>query len=363
MKMTFMPNSYVVVVVVLHIFHMEVSMHEEVDEVIDYKSEVKTDVDTFHSKEAGRSFVQDTVLQTIKEVGPLKKRGVGGGGGTRKYVIRGKSSVKGAVKKGGGGGGESSEVDALAQRATVDVNTLLVTQLQISNTQTQMGQSQLMGQLMDLKNSLLETKTELNAKLREINSKMSELDLKTSRRGGTRGSVSSTEEKLGSGSGGEAVEAEEGPDYSHLVSLKRESVGSLYTLRAIDENYIKNILKGKNPSSFMKVFDMIYNSQKYHEGDFEDIYPVRVLKGRTIQYYVDGKWLHDTGGSVVIDIIVHNIKLLFTKVNSDNYASGEYDMSDFIDNQAFLETFDEKRFKSHMLSMIKDAITNHKTNR
>lgn len=321
-------------------------------EVIDYSGEERTDVATFRSKEAGKSFVQDTILQAMKD--PAMKKTT-----TRKYVIRGLGSTKsGNIKK--ASKKEREEEERSEEGGGGTLNALLVTQLQLSNTQTQIGQSQLLSQLMDLKNSLMDTKAELNAKLREINGKIAELDLKTSTRSRSSGAGTSAGKTSPS-----TEEDEDTPivDYSHLVPLKRETVSSLYSIRRIDEGYIRNILKGKNQSSFMKVFQIIYNSQKHHEGDFEDIYPIRVLKGRTFQYYVDGKWLHDTGGSVVIDIIVHNIKLLFTKVNSDYYASGDYDMSDFIDNQGYLETFDEKRFKTQMLSMIKDAITNHKTNR
>jgi hypothetical protein len=239
---------------------------------------------------------------------------------------------------------------------------------------SQMNHLQMMSQLIELKGSVIETRQDLSFKLKEINHRIDEVSSKRS---------SGTKRSTGAVAG---AEDEADADYSHLHPLRMENVASLYVNRNIDDNYVRKLLKSKSQSAFMKIFDILYRCEDKTK---RDIYPIRVLKAKTFQYYnEEGNWIIDTNGVNIIKMVCANISLLLSKVN--NEAFGEEEMSedeeedsddesgdesgekgksdakinmfDFVDYQTYIQELDDKKVRAQILIAIRDLVVNHQAN-
>ena len=105
---------------------------------------------------------------------------------------------------------------------------------------------------------------------------------------------------------------------------------------------------------------MLYKSKNLQNND---IYPIRVIKAKTLQYYNENNiWLIDTNGTNIINIICSNIVLVLSKVNNDFFESGEFDSTLFVDNHNFIQELDDKKIRNQLLSSIKDLIVSHNLN-
>ncbi len=211
----------------------------------------------------------------------------------------------------------------------------------------QMNQLQLMNQLIELKGSVVETRQDLSFKLKELNLRIDEIGTK-------RGSTTSRKSQ-------EMTQEEHDEDSTHLHMIKMENSDSIHENRDIDEEYVKNLLKSKNPSALVKMFDLLYRCKDKSKCD---IYPIRVIKAKTYQYYNEvGEWVLDTNGTNMMKLICSNIALLFSKINNQYYELEEFNMYDFIDNQNFIQELDDKKVKTQLLTSIRDTVVNHHMNR
>lgn len=226
----------------------------------------------------------------------------------------------------------------------------------------QMNQMQIMNQLIELKSNVIETRQDLSYKLKEINGQIDQMkDVQESQ----NNKIIEISNKRGSGPGRKQKDIsnemkEDITNYSHLYPLYKENIFTLLQSRNINMLLVKNILKSKNMSGFIKIFDMIYKSKNIQN---TDIYPIRVIKAKTLQYYnEDGNWLIDTNGTNIMNIICSNINLVLSKVNNDFFENGEFDSTLFVDNHNFIDELDNKTIKNQLFSSIKDLIINHTLN-
>lgn len=226
----------------------------------------------------------------------------------------------------------------------------------------QMNQMQIMNQLLELKSNVIETRQDLSYKLKEINGQINNMkDVQESQ----NNKLIEINNKRTNGPGRKPKDIsnevkEDLTDYSHLYSLYKENIFTLLQTRNVNMLLVKNILKSKNMSGFIKIFDMLYKSKNIQNND---IYPIRVIKSKTLQYYnEDGIWLIDTNGTNIINIICSNIVLILSKVNNDFFESGEFDSTLFVDNHNFIQELDDKKIRNQLLSSIKDLIINHTLN-
>ncbi len=212
----------------------------------------------------------------------------------------------------------------------------------------QINQMQIMNQLVELKSNVIETRQDLSYKLKELNGRIDEISNKRSNATTSRKNAISI------------LEEDDNIDVSHLMPLCRENGISLFENRPINSNHIKSILKAKHISGFIKIFDILY---KCKDLNHPDIYPIRVIKAKTLQYYnEEGVWIIDTNGTNIINILCNNIYILLYKINNDYLENGEFTENEFNDNQTFIEELDDKKVRNHILTSIKDLVINHSLN-
>lgn len=317
-----------------------------------YQEFEHNDLGLLKDKEIGQTMIQNTVLETIqngynktKYVIQLQNKKANVGIGIRKKRENEGKEVKREKKE--------SEKKGSIEKMTKSFEEMMaqfqhMVQLNQLIQMNQMNQIQIMNQLVELKGSVIETRQDLSFKLKEIHQRIDDL---SSKRTSTSSRKSEKKEK---------EEDEEEQDYSHLHPIRIENVLSLYEKRNIQENYVKNVLKSKSPSAFMKMFELLYGCKDKSK---KDIYPIRVIKAKTFQYYNEnGDWILDTNGTNLIKIICANIVLLFSKINNDYFEGEDIDMFDFVDNQNFIQELDDKKVKNQLLLSIRDAVVNHHMN-
>jgi hypothetical protein len=316
-----------------------------------YKELEHNDIGVLKDKEIGQTMIQNTVMETLENNFNRSKYVIQIGRKSKQVIYKkGEESVTKREKS------KKEDKDNKSDQAVVKMTKTFedmmlqfqhMVQLNQLIQMNQMNQIQIMNQLVELKGNVVETRQDLSFKLKEINQRIDEVSSKrTYARKSDKKDVQ------------ESIEDEE--DYSHLIPLRIENVYSLYERRDIDENYVKNVLKSKSPSGFMKIFDLLYRCKDKSK---RDIYPIRLIKAKTFQYYnEDGEWILDTNGVNIIKIICANISLLFSKINNDYFEGEDIDMFDFVDNQTFIQEVDDKKIKNQLLMSIRDVIVNHHMN-
>ncbi len=239
----------------------------------------------------------------------------------------------------------------------------------------QMTQMQMMSQLLELKANVVETRQDLGHKLKELDHKVDMISTSAAAAAAAASAAASASSRhtttSSSSAGvkkspkqlvdsiaaviGEMEEAEE--EIAHLTRLHKESGQSIMQLREIDDEYIKALIKAKTTTSFVKAFDYLYRSKDQTK---RDVYPIRVIKAKTFQYLNrEGKWILDTNGTKMMEIICSNIEMLLTKINNQFFEEEEFDVNDFVDNQAFIGLLDESKIKTQILNHIRDGVLNH----
>lgn len=260
-------------------------------------------------------------------------------------------------------GSSSSKMEKTFEQMMIQFQSMI--QLNQAIQMSQMNHLQMMSQLIELKGSVIETRQDLSFKLKEINHRIDEVSSKRS---------SGTKRSTGAVAG---AEDEVDADYSHLHPLRVENVASLYVNRSIDDNYVRKLLKSKSQSAFMKIFDLLY---KCEDKTKRDIYPIRVLKAKTFQYYnEEGNWIIDTNGVNIIKMVCANIALLLSKINNEAFENmdeeeeddddesvekreDKIDMFDFVDYQTYIQELDDKKVRAQILIAIRDLVVNHQVN-
>ncbi len=362
-----------------------------------YNDFEKNENGTFKDKEITQSFIQNVMAETST----FKN-------GSRKYVIQLKNSkniknddfLKGAATLRTKGSSKvddfskgaatlrtkgSSKVETKSKRNEIKKNTEEIVEKKIDQMNktfetmmvqfqhmvqlnqliqvNQMNQMQIMNQLLELKSNVIETRQDLSYKLKEINGQIDHIKHTQLEQGAK---ISEINNKRGSNSNNRkskemnSENKDETHDYSHLYPLYKENIFTLLQTRDVDMRLVKNILKSKNMSGFIKIFDMLYKSKNVKN---IDIYPIRVIKSKTLQYYnEEHNWFIDTNGTNIMNIICSNIVLILSKVNNDFFESGEFDSTLFIDNHNFIQELDDKKIRNQLFSSIKDLIINHNLN-
>lgn len=320
-----------------------------------YRELDHSDIGVLKDKEIGQTMIQNTVMETLKNnygktkyviqlETKRKEKKMGIKKDDPKRIIRKKDTVKKSDK-------ENINVEEKMTKSFEDMMTQFQHMVQLNQIiqMNQMNQIQIMNQLVELKGNVIETRQDLSFKLKELNQRIDEVATKRVSGGGRpKKDISESESN----------DVDE--DYSYLFPLKIESGFSFYENRDIDDNYIKNLLKSKNPSAFVKMFDLLYRTKDKSK---KDIYPIRVIKAKTFQYYnEEGNWVIDTNGTNIMKIVCANISLLFSKINNNYFEGEDMDMYDFVDNQNFIEELDDKKVRTQLLTSIRDMIVNHHMN-
>lgn len=305
-----------------------------------YQEFEQNDLGLLKDQEIQQTKNQNVLMETLKN----------------KYVIQMKSakkkapqvkstksvkSAKSVAKEGGSGKSMEKTFEELLVQFQNMVQLNQIIQM------NQMNQLQIMNQLLELKGSVVETRQDLSFKLKELNLRIDEIGTK-------RGPYTSRKSQ-------EPSPEEYEEDSTHLHVIKMENSDSIYENRDINDEYVKSLLKSKNPSALVKIFDLLYRCKDKSK---RDIYPIRVIKAKTYQYYnEEGVWVLDTNGTNMMKLICSNIALLFSKINNQFYEAEEFNMYDFIDNQNFIQELDDKKVKAQLLTSIRDIVVNHHLNR
>ncbi len=328
----------------------------------DYCEFEHNDLGLLKDKEVGQTMIQNTVMEALKYNQNKTKYVIAPNKillPQEKVITKSKSKSKSKqkqlanpVKK-----REKEEAGSIEKMTKTFEDMMLQFQHMVQLNQliqmNQMNQMQIMNQLIELKGNVIDTRQDLSFKLKEINQRIDEVAAKKGGGGSGGGGARSKKEK--------DQELPDNEDYSHLFPLKIENAYSLYDHRDIDENYVKNLLRSKNPSAFVKMFDLLYRCKDKSK---KDIYPVRVIKAKTFQYYdEEGNWVLDTNGTNMMKFICGNIQLLFSKINNSYFEGEDLDMFDFVDNQTFIQELDDKKVRSQLLTTIRDMVVNHHMNR
>ncbi len=347
-------------------------MNSNIELYDDYE---KNENGTFKDKEISQSFIQNVMSQT-------------NGSTSRKYVIQFKNNKSETISKGVPKikskknddsnkvtstlrAKTSNKVEEVVEKKIDQMNKTFesmmvqfqhMVQLNQLIQMNQMNQMQIMNQLIELKSNVIETRQDLSYKLKEINGQIDHIK-NTQSEQGTK--INELSNKRANNNGRKPKEnnndsIEDSADYSHLYPLYKENIFTLLQTRNVNMLLVKNILKSKNMSGFIKIFDMLYKSKNVQN---IDIYPIRVIKSKTLQYYnEEHNWLIDTNGTNIMNIICSNLVLILSKVNNDFFESGEFDSTLFIDNHNFIQELDDKKIKNQLFSSIKDLIINHTLN-
>ncbi len=329
-----------------------------------YNDYEKNECGTFKDKEICQSFIQNVMNETgqnHKYVIKLKKNKIDVPVKTKSIL---NSSNTSKSKKGNKDDIVENKIDQM-NKTFESMMTQFQHMVQLNQLiqMNQMNQMQIMNQLLELKSNVIETRQDLSYKLKEINGQIN--NIKDVQESQNNKIIELSNKRVGGGSGRKPKDStndtkEDLSDYSHLCPLYKENIFSLLDRDNIDVRLVKNILKSKNMSGFIKIFDMLYKSKNLQN---TDIYPIRVIKAKTLQYYNEhNNWLIDTNGTNMMNIICSNITLLLIKVNNDYFENGEFDETLFMDNHNFIQELDDKKVRNQLLSSIKDLIINHTLN-
>ena len=331
-----------------------------------YNDYEKNENGTFKDKEISQSFIQNIMSEAtfLDNSGSSTKN--------HKYVIKlKKNKIETPLKQKTCNHVKKEKKDEMIENKMDKMNkTFESMMVQFQNMvqlnqliqMNQMNQMQIMNQLLELKSNVIESRQDLSYKLKEINNQIEDIKNEQTTQNNKIIEISN---KRATGSCRKPKDStndikEELNDYSHLYPLYKENIFTLLQSRNVNMLLVKNILKSKNMSGFIKIFDMLYKSKNLQNND---IYPIRVIKAKTLQYYNENNiWLIDTNGTNIINIICSNIVLVLSKVNNDFFESGEFDSTLFVDNHNFIQELDDKKIRNQLLSSIKDLIINHNLN-
>ncbi len=336
-----------------------------------YNEYAKNDNGTFMDKEIAQSFIQSVMSENANQKNIARKYVIqlkNNNNNKNKSENLHKTKTKAKNKKDVENVSENI-VEKKMDQMNKTFETMMVqfqhmVQLNQVIQMNQMNQMQIMNQLLELKSNVIETRQDLSYKLKEINGQIEHIkDVQESQNNKI---IEISNKRNGGGGGGRKAKEitndtkEENVDYSHLYPLYKENIFTLLQTRNVDMKLVKNILKSKNMSGFIKIFDMLYKSKNLQN---IDIYPIRVLKSKTLQYYnEEGIWLIDTNGTNIMNIVSSNIALVLSKINNDFFENGDFDSTLFMDNHNFIQELDDKKIRNQLFSSIKDLIINHSLN-
>jgi hypothetical protein len=122
-----------------------------------------------------------------------------------------------------------------------------------------------------------------------------------------------------------------------IKELKREDL-------VIDKEYVIKSLLYRDHRSIICIFKNIYKN---------NMYPIKMKKSRTFEYYCNNKWNIDLYGHYSMNVLFSNIQNLFIKNNNVD----EFDDEDFILNQTFIYKLSDDKFKKSIFKYIVDEIS------
>ncbi len=118
-----------------------------------------------------------------------------------------------------------------------------------------------------------------------------------------------------------------------LIDIKRETLD-------VDEKKIKGALKVGGILGDVMLFKLYYLR--------DNLKPIRSINLRHYEYWCNGKWIIDHYGRDIMDILSHNLKMCYIKMNTvDNY-----DVDDFMRNQAHVYELSGEKYKKELLRGI-----------
>ena len=115
----------------------------------------------------------------------------------------------------------------------------------------------------------------------------------------------------------------------------------------IDKEYVIKMMTYKDHRTLIKII------QKYYG---ENNYPFKYKQGNGFDYFTNDRWIHDTYGVIIIDILFNNLKCLLYKANIvDNFK-----LSQIIDNQNFICLLSTEKFKRTFIKYFKNMLLTNK---
>ena len=112
--------------------------------------------------------------------------------------------------------------------------------------------------------------------------------------------------------------------------------------------YVLKIITYRDNRTILNIMKQYY---KINEGTIK--YPFKYKEKQGFDYFYNGKWIHDTYGEIIIDILFYNVKDLLLSCNLfDNVKS----MSTFIENQIFIQKLNDKKYKKEFKKYLKNEL-------
>ena len=134
-----------------------------------------------------------------------------------------------------------------------------------------------------------------------------------------------------------------------INSIKNENLKELKNeLLDINKSDVIKALLYRDYRSVIYIFKFYYknkNNKNY-------VYPIKVIKKRTFEYYDNNKWNSDLYGYHSINVLCLNVQNLFMKYNNLD----EFDTEDFILNQEFIYKLSDKKYKKEIFKNIIEEI-------
>lgn len=111
----------------------------------------------------------------------------------------------------------------------------------------------------------------------------------------------------------------------------------------IDNEFVVKVMLYKDHRTILKIIE------KYYENG----YPFKYKRGEGFDYYVNGKWIHDTYGDIILDILLYNVKILLFKSNIfDNF-----NLNQISENQNFIHSISINKFKRNFIKHLKNMLS------
>ena len=127
-----------------------------------------------------------------------------------------------------------------------------------------------------------------------------------------------------------------------MKELKKENI-------KVDISFARRMLEFHDHRSIIYIMREYYKSDKNNK----IIYPIKYKQNHGFDYFSKGRWIHDTYGEVMIDILFVSFKALFMRCNDYSVISN---MSKFIENQTFIQKFNDNKFKRNFARYLKNEI-------
>ena len=127
-----------------------------------------------------------------------------------------------------------------------------------------------------------------------------------------------------------------------MKELKKENI-------IVDIDFARRMLEFKDHRS------IIYIMKKYYKSDINEkiLYPIKYKQNHGFDYFNKGRWIHDTYGEILIDILFCNFKALFMKCNDFDAIKV---MNKFIENQTFIQQLNNIKFKRNFARYLKNEL-------